>query len=475
MSTSRSALRTVCAFELRRLFRGPAVAVLFIALVLCCGFAAWQGSAWSSAREVVLQTVQKEQTQLFERRRADLAARTAAGETPANVLTFATAVNLRATLPQTPYAAITAGQADAYPMAAALFPAASAHRLFDGYLPALDNPGVEAAGRFDLAFVIVAVLPLLLLAAWHDMWTEEKETGIAGLLTTQPVPLRTLVAGKALARGLLLVPAAAVVCIALACTGGTVVAGLLSTAAVVLLYGLFWLALCTAIGLRVKHTAASALTCGIVWALSVFMLPAAADAALQAWLPAPDKAANLNALRAEAMRVRAQSMARAASAPPQDVNASKPKIPDTLRRRMQDLVTEEATSVPIANQLRAAEDTRRSAMDAARWLLPSVAAQDALERIAGADADRALAFQSQVQQFLAALRQFASGYLAEDRLLTLADYDRGFPQFNFREPAGQQRWSPLLVDAAVLLLFGALGVIAALRSLRAELHPRNRT
>lgn len=475
MNAPAPLLRTVCAFELRRLFRGPATLLSLIVLALCCGFAAWQGSAWSSAREAVLQTVRDEQTQLFERRRADLAAKTAAGEVPSGSLTFATALNLRATLPLPPHAALTAGQADAYPMAATLAPAGSVHRVFNGYLPALDNPGLEAAGRFDLAFVIVAVLPLLLLAAWHDLWTGERESGLAGLLTTLPLPLRTLIAGKALARGLLLVPAAAVVCIALACTGDWALTGLLATAAVVLLYGLFWLAICTAIGLRVKQTAGSALSCGIAWVLFVFMLPAVADAALQAWHPAPDKAANLNALRAEAMQLRAQSMARAASAPAPDVRAPKPNIPDTLRQRMRDLAEEESTSLPIARQLREAEDLRRTALDAARWLLPAVAAQDALERIAGSDADRALAFQSQVQQFLVTLRHFAAGYLAEDRLLTLADYDRGFPQFSFSEPAGQQRWAPLLVDAAVLLLFSALGLMAVLHRLRPAHQPQYRT
>ena len=105
-------------------------------------------------------------------------------------------------------------------------------------------------------------------------------------------------------------------------------------------------------------------------------------------------------------------------------------------------------------------------LDAMRVVSPAIALQDALERLAGSDAARALRFQTQAHGFLLEVRRLVHRHLDEDRLLTVADYDRGLPSFTLREAPATERLGALLFDAAVIALGMAALLLAAGRQLR---------
>ena len=60
-------------------------------------------------------------------------------------------------------------------------------------------------GRFDLAFVVVYLLPLLVLALSFNVLSEEREQGTLALTLSQPVSARGVVAAKLAFRALLVV------------------------------------------------------------------------------------------------------------------------------------------------------------------------------------------------------------------------------------------------------------------------------
>jgi ABC-2 type transport system permease protein len=60
----------------------------------------------------------------------------------------------------------------------------------------LENPLLLKSGRFDLAFVILYIYPLLILAVSYNMISSEKETGTLHMLLAQPLRLRTLAVGR---------------------------------------------------------------------------------------------------------------------------------------------------------------------------------------------------------------------------------------------------------------------------------------
>ena len=76
-------------------------------------------------------------------------------------------------------------------------------------------------GRFDLAFVTVYLLPLLVLALSFNVLSEEREQGTLALTLSQPVSARDVVGAKLAFRALLVVGlAAGVSLLGILATGG---------------------------------------------------------------------------------------------------------------------------------------------------------------------------------------------------------------------------------------------------------------
>jgi ABC-2 type transport system permease protein len=118
-----------------------------------------------------------------------------------------------------------------YPAAAAaICRFAESFGIFDRYSISLESPMGLAVGCFDLAFVIIALLPLLLIVETYDFWSCEVESGRTRVPYTQAVaPARLLLVRGAIRGGLLLGPVAAIVTLLLAMAGGHDPAGCCSS------------------------------------------------------------------------------------------------------------------------------------------------------------------------------------------------------------------------------------------------------
>jgi ABC-2 type transport system permease protein len=119
---------------------------------------------------------------------------------------------------------------------------------------------------------------------------------------------------------------------------------------------------------------------------------------------------------------------------------------------------------------RAQDRARQAWLNALRAASPAIALQDGLERLADADAARARHFQVEAHGFLLQVRAIANQYLAQDRLLTVADYDRGLPRFVFRGLPARDELFELLFDAAVIAFGAALLLAFAYLRLRHPIH-----
>lgn len=479
MSAGMSTIAIIFRTEARRMLRGRWLPALWLVFAVLCGWAARDGAAWVAQREAALAAILDDERATHALRRAQIADKV----TPENRgfyggALYATAMSLRATLPPGELAVLTVGQAEGYPMAATVFPFAASNTIFDKHVAGMENPNVLAAGRFDLAFVMVWLLPLLVLAGSFDLWSSERERGMAPWLLSQPVaPLRLLLA-KAAARALLLVaPPVAILLVTLGAAmdwrgpGAAPWPALLVLGALVLLYGLFWLALALVVNLFARGGAQAALGCLAGWLVLVVLLPALALALADLAAPPASQAERVNALRAQAMLARAELRAQAQASPvPEPDPALAPAIPDSLRHRAAEVARGEVL-IAAAQQPFRRQDARRHAwLDALRAVSPAVALQDALERLAGADAARALRFQDQAHGFLLEVRVLVGRYLDQDRLLGVADYDRGLPRFTFREASAPERAASLLFDGAVIAaalaaLLAVAGVLARRRLL----------
>jgi ABC-2 type transport system permease protein len=460
MHSGVSALADIARIERMRVLRDRAMLVLLFIFTLLAGFAVWTGGRWADARADAIAQMVAEADETMAKRRETFVKMVAEGEKPNFGLIYATAIPYRAGLPNAPLAALSAGEAEGYPAAASISPFVDPYSIFDAHSTGLENPAVLGAGRFDLAFVIVFLLPLLLIAATYDFWSRDVENGSARLQLAQPVRPASLILTRAAVRGgLLLVAATLVATMLLALAGPTDPAGLALFALIMLAYGAVWIALAAAINLFVRSSTTAALACGTAWLALVVLIPAALSATADLSVPPPSGQVYANATRAAGLEIRAANMAASRAAAKAESGRA---YPATLWHSRKEIQQRDARLAPIHRGYAQGVADNRAFADAARFLSPAILAQDALDRIAGTDAGRALAFQAQACAFAGATRQLAFDWMDTDRLMTLADYDDGdLPRFRFAEPT---RAAGLAIDLAALLLFVLLLLgLAAIR------------
>lgn len=438
---------SVAGHEVRRLLRDRALPTLLMLLLALAAYAAWNGRAWVEQRNAAIGVIQLEEQHTHDRSRVFV------GKAP-SVLP-----RVQPVLPPAAMASVSIGQAEAYPYTADVVALGDRTQLFRNVWADIGNPAARAAGRFDLAFVIVFLLPLVILAASYDLWSRERERGIAALVLSQPVAVGRLIAVKALARGgVVLLPAGVILVGAAAWSGAESLAGLGLLSLVILAYGGFWLAVAVLIGCFARRTTEAAIAAGGVWLLIVVMAPSLTLAAVNLAVPPPSQMQLATDVKARlAATARQQTLHRRSASTA--VRSSTPVIPDHVREAYADLLATDLDLAPLIESHERARDARRRVLDNVRLLMPAVAVQDALDRIAGSDADRALAFQDQVHAFWQARRLLHKAYLDRDAPQTLAEYE-ALPRFRFVEPAGVGRRG-VRADLGALLAATLILLIAA--------------
>ena len=439
----------IAGYEVRRLLRDRALAALLILLLGLGAYAAWNGADWVQKREAAIALVKAEDQEWLADGRQFVVQ-----SYPSVILPITKPV-----LPPAAMAPLSVGQADTYPFTADTSPLDAYTSLFRRVWTDIGSPTVRAAGRFDLAFVIVFLLPLVILATTYDLWSRERERGVAEMVLSQPVAVGPLIAVKALARGLVvLLPSTAVILAVAAWAGAREPIGLTALALAVLAYGGFWLAVAVLISLVARRSTEAAIAAGAVWLLVVVMAPSLTLAAVELAAPAPSEMRFATDLKTRMTEItERQRLYREAN--PTPVHEPAPRIPDRLRDVYADRVALDRELAPMIAAHHQAKDARRHVLDTVRFFLPSVAVQDALDRIAGSDADRALAFESQARAAQLELRLTFKGYLDRDALVTPTEYDN-LPGFQFRESGGAFQAGVLadlvaLVVATLLILFAA--------------------
>jgi len=106
-----------------------------------------------------------------------------------------------ALLPPAPLSALAVGQGDVYPNYIKVT-ARSLDALVSG--DQIEHPLAVSNGQFDAAFVVLFLYPLLILAVSFDLTATERDRGTLRMVLAQPVRLGDVVAGKMIARALML-------------------------------------------------------------------------------------------------------------------------------------------------------------------------------------------------------------------------------------------------------------------------------
>ncbi|WP_298967840.1 DUF3526 domain-containing protein [uncultured Methylobacterium sp.] len=383
--------------------------------------------------------------------------------------------------PPTPLAGLATGQSDVQP---------GLIRVGFGFSTVFDDtayePGAVAAlrlGPFDLAFVLVALVPLAVIALAGTRLAAEQDSGLLRLIAAQPVGPRAVAGAKFGAVALVTVAAVlGETALALGLFGdlpplagwGATLALLAASLAV---YVGLWVALC-ALAVSLWRGAVAALAILVLaWAGLTVAMPAALGLAAEALAPRPSRIAAIDASRQaqarfyagdEAARVAAAWLAaRAPTAGDRPALRDAPEIRRLARDAYYDAALAADRRAALDHAGAAAAWSRRLAL-----LSPASALGLALETAAGTDATRHAAFLAAAAGHRRALRAFF-----EPRILAQAldpvpvcagcrarlDFDAydAVPAFPARLDPGPGRRQALLALAALLAAALAATALAA--------------
>ena len=281
----------------------------------------------------------------------------------------------------------------------------------------IENPRTLMTGRFDLAFVIVYLYPLLILVLSHNLLSAEKEQGTLPLALSQPVSLATLVTAKVTLRGFLIAGFSIVVSVAGLVPLELVQRGAGTDAAlrlvlwslVVAAYGAFWFALAMLVTAFGKGSATNAMTLAGCWLVGVVLLPAVINLGATTMYPVPSRVQMIQAIRtasdsatAEGSRVLARyyedhpEFVTAADRATTDFNALRVAVNAEVERRVR----------PVVERYEQQLSAQQRTVGALRYLSPAIVAQDALSDLAGTGSARHQHFLALVDAYHRQWRQF---------------------------------------------------------------------
>ncbi|MEM6737815.1 MAG: DUF3526 domain-containing protein [Bacteroidota bacterium] len=165
----------------------------------------------------------------------------------------------------------------------------------------LSNPVQLMFGSFDLSFVLINLLPLIVIAFTYNILSQEREQGILQVIASHPVSLYRWLLQKALMRYLLLSGILILLLVGLLSMAGvSLVADFSKTLTFILLtlgYLLFWFVLACLVNLRGHSSANNAVWLIAWWILLVLLVPSSVNQMANSLYPVPSRARLINELR----------------------------------------------------------------------------------------------------------------------------------------------------------------------------------
>ncbi|HYI95650.1 MAG TPA: DUF3526 domain-containing protein [Bryobacteraceae bacterium] len=361
-----------------------------------------------------------------------------------------------ALLPPSDLASLAIGQSDLHPYYTAV---TASSRHTSAQLDELQNPLQLLAGRFDLAFVVVYLFPLLVFAFSYNMLSEERENGTLSLVLAQPATLGSLLLAKSLLRVLYV----ALIAITLSVTGflaagvhwgdqGVAFAASAWTLTVIA-YGLVWLGMATLVNSRGWSSAANAITLAGIWLVLVAIVPSVLNVVISTIHPLPSRIALVEAAR----EAQSRALTRIGQLPGPSGSID---MDERARSSLIQIITAEAEVLPVLRRFDEQLEKQQQQVKLWRWISPAIMTQLALTEVAGTDGERYRQFVSATERFRARWREFL--YPIYPRRFTSADIER-IPRFSF-EGSEHSRYSA--ETAFVLLAAYGVGIVASLRFAR---------
>jgi ABC-2 type transport system permease protein len=422
----------------KNLIADRSVWLALIGFTLLLSYGIYNGGKWARAQSLVNETVIAEQEKRYVENRVRVASSQTATPDPSDSFAVGAALGY-AVLPPSPLGFTSIGQSDLLrsKIGVSVLSKQGTKEDKQGF----ENPLSLLAGRFDLAFVIVYLLPLLVLTLSFNLISSERENGTLQMILSQPVSLARFGMAKLFHR----------VLIVSVLIGSVSVLGMLLTSdslnsrefwlsvllwlLAVLLYTLFWFGLALLVNSFGRSSAANAVVLGGCWIAFVLVLPSLVNAMVTSIYPMPSRVDEINEIRSVNLDIRRDGTRllnefyqdHPELAPRNDVSdrafmLKYLTIQQELKRRL----------ATVEDRFNAQLEQQQRTVDRAGFVSPAISMQESLNQIAGTDTSRYQLFRTQARVYAEAWDAKFLPPIYRNVKLAPADYDQ-IPRFTFHD------------------------------------------
>jgi len=470
----------VACHEFKHGWREKLLPTLLVITLLLTGFSFYNGYQWSKQQQAVIAAAQLEQQQAIAQAQQALVKRRAT--TPINWwddvtdlrgYAFYLMVNYALKPPQA-MAPVAVGQSDVLPY---FFRLTVGKKQDFIHQHETVHPLLLQLGKFDLAFFTVYLLPLLIIVACYSALSQEKHSGqLLSLMVQGLSPLRLLLIQLTVRAGVIVIPliAGSLLLLIIFQPEASALA-LLGLGGLLLLYALFWLALCALVisfGKTASYNISTLIACWLAW---VIIIPALGNSWMQWMHPVPSRIHYVDTLRQVTDQVE-QSTANTLANFFQDHpelasnNAAKP-LDHYSVKKLASINAIEKTMQPVQQAFE--QHLIQQQRSAAQWQLlsPASITQSALSQLAGNGLEGHQHFMAQTQQYHAQLRgYFQTRIIAAvgrgdfapcegcNANITLTEFS-AIPVFSYRSYAPSIQWLPIGCLATMVLIMAYVALI----------------
>ncbi|WP_299465206.1 DUF3526 domain-containing protein [uncultured Microscilla sp.] len=326
----------------------------------------------------------------------------------------------------------------------------------------LSSPVRLLFGNFDLSFVLIYLLPLIVIAFCYNILSIEKESGSFKVVAANPVRIHQWLLQKTILRFLVMaLIMMAGLTLSLITNGASLNYTAFKFYLAVMLYALFWFGLCFIVNLFGYSSEKNAVTLLGLWILLVLMVPSLINQLSASIYPMPSRTILINEVRkAQAAADKAQDkiLDEFLRNHPEIVVSREAKEGTAYRWWQRYFASKEVVEkqmMPLLKKFDQKLVQQQQLERRLRFLSPSVMMQDVLNELAKTSTDHYRAYRQSVSRFTKKWKDFFIPMVYAEKEFTKEMVNK-WPQFTFDESKITSRF---IYNIAGLFLFSLIIVL----------------
>lgn len=334
------------------------------------------------------------------------------------------------------------------------------------------NPVQLLFGNFDLAFVIIYILPLLIIAFTFNVLSKEKELGTLRLLGAQPISVTNWLLQKMGIRFIIftiitLITLYSTIAIFSADAFGKT-GGIISLSLIVTGYILFWFVVSAIVNIKINNSSKNALTLIGVWLLIVMVIPATINQIGSSLYPTPSRLKMINEIR----QIKKENEEKQdeimndylRNHPELAKESDKEKFGFWHNYFASEKIMKEKTQ-PLLAKYDTQLQKQQNLIGLCKYISPTILMQQSLNNIAGTSERHYNDYKKQVFEFSNEWRNYFVPMLFKEQKFTKKNYEE-MPRFNYRNRIESNTLLNLLT---IILISGLVFILSMGRKLRSNL------